>query len=269
MLIVDDLREMLFEHDFKLMVHEHPQVASRRPFEFLGKLITQQNHACWLLVGCGPDTIRWFGEHRVPAVVSGTCDPAVGLPFISLDNYALGRHAALTLLQYGHRRIGALLTHSNPRLRTGLNDVLASGTSDASLAAFEVEDAAESVAKAVDRLMATTPRPTAIFAAESNIYLSAFARLAQLHMRIPEDISLVCRDDEPYLRALLPEPARYSKNPHQYAKRLLALILKTTAAEPTSHVGAYIMPEFVLGPSLRRVTRNDPTATRLRNRAVV
>jgi DNA-binding LacI/PurR family transcriptional regulator len=252
-LVVDDLREVLFDRGFKLVVHEHPQVASRRPFEFLGKLAGQQRHGCWLLVGCGHETLRWFSENRLPAVVSGTCDPALGLPFISLDNHALGRHAALTLLQHGHRRIGALLTHSNPGLKSGLNDILGAGASGASLVSFETDDTAESVANAVDRLMAGSQRPTAIFAAESGIYLSAFARLTQLRLRVPEEVSLICRDDEPYLRSLLPTPARYSKNPHLYARRLLSLILKTAAAEPTGHIGAYIMPEFVPGSSLRRL----------------
>ena len=254
-LFVDDLRTLLIDHGLPLAVHEHPQVEARRPFEFLKKLTGQQRHACWLLVGCGLATQRWFSEHGIAAVVSGTCDASLGLPFVCLDNHALGRHAGLTLLQHGHRRVGALLTHSNPGLRTGLHDAMgpASG-SEATLLAYEVDDTVASIARVVDRLMAATPRPSALFAAESNIYLTAFARLTQLRLRIPEDISLLCRDDEPYLASLLPIPARYSKNPHAYAKRLLTHILKVTNHEPILHPGIFVMPEFVTGASLRRAT---------------
>jgi len=254
MVVVNDLRDRLFDHGCRISLHEHPQMAAGRAFEFLGKLAAQHQHACWLLVGCGPDTQRWFSKHRIPAVVSGTCDPSLGLPFVSLDNYALGRHAAMTLLQHGHQRVGALLTHSNPGLKSGLDDVFRGGGSGlSSFVALEVDDDAERVARAVDRLMALSPRPSALFVAESNLYLTACARLSQLRLRVPEDISLLCRDDEPYLASLLPAPARYSKNPHLYAKRLLAFVLKTIGSEPLPNSGGYIMPEFVPGASLRKI----------------
>lgn len=253
-LVVDDLREQLFAHDCHLQLHEHPQVAARRPFHFLERLVAQNRCSSWLLIGCGGETQRWFSDHAVPAVVSGTCDPTLGLPFVSLDNHALGRHAAVTLLQHGHRSVGALLTHSNPALKTGLNEVFAKA-SEATLVAMESDDGAESVARAVDRLLALESVPSALFVAESNLYLSCFSRLTQRGLRIPEDISLLCRDDEPYLNSLLPKPARYSKNPHLYAKRLLQDLLKVIDSEPISHPASYLMPEFVPGGSLRKIGR--------------
>lgn len=253
-LVVDDLREQLFSCGCGVLVHEHPQVESRQPFELLGRMVEQHRHSGWLLIGCGAKTQRWFGEHRIAAVVSGTCDASLGLPFVSLDNYALGRHAAMTLLQHGHRRIGAILTRSNSPLRSGLNEVFTrDGDAGTSLRALEVDDSVESVARAVDHLMSLSPRPSALFVAESNLYLSTFARLTQLGLRVPETVSLLCRDDEPYLGSLLPSPARYSKNPHVYAKRLLGFLVKVMDAEPPSQPASYLMPEFVPGGSLRRL----------------
>ncbi len=250
---VDDLRTSLFDHGFHVVVHEHPQVEARRPFDFLKRLTEKHRHACWLLVACGIETQRWFSKNGIAAVVSGTCNPSLGLPFVCLDNHALGRHAGLTLLQHGHRRIGAVLTHTNPGLRTGLNGGIGhAGASAATLIAYEVDDSVVSVARAVDRLMEANPRPTALFIAESNLYLTVSSRLTQLGLRVPEDISLLCRDDEPYLSSLLPKPARYSKNPHAYAKRLLTQILKVSNREPVLNHGIYVMPEFVPGASLRR-----------------
>jgi len=253
-LVVDDLRTLLFDHGHLLTVHEHPQVESNRPFALLRKLVEQQRHACWLLVACGPETQRWFSQNRVPAVVSGSCDPSLGLPFVCLDNHALGRHAALTLVQYGHRQVGALLTRSNPGLRNGLHDVFGARLENgAAMTACEVDDGAANVARAVDRLVALAKRPTALFVAESNFFLTAYARLTQLRLRIPDDVSLLCRDDEPYLASLLPEPARYSKDPHAYAKLLLAHLLKLAGGEAVAHPGTYVLPEFVPGGSLVRL----------------
>ena len=256
-LFVDDLRTLLFDHGHQLVLHEHVQVEKRRPFELLKKLTNQQRHACWLLIGCGSETQRWFQQNHVPAVVSGTCDAALGLPFVCLDNRALGRHAALTLVQYGHRDIGALLTESNTHLRSGLSEVFNSRSdSGSTLVICEVSDDASSICRAVDRLLALGRRPTALFIAESNIYLTVYSRLTQLGLRIPQDISLLCRDDEPYLQSMLPEPARYSKNPHTYAKLLLAHMLKLSSDELGAHHDVYVIPEFVAGASLLR--RNFP-----------
>jgi len=254
-MVVNDLHERLYDHGCQLTLHEHPRLNSARAIEFLAKLVKQHPHACWLLVGCSRDTQRWFSEQHIPAVVSGTCDAALGLPFVSLDNYALGRHAAMTMLQHGHRRIGALLTSSNSGLKSGLMDVLG-GSPDAgsSFIMQETDEDAARVGRAVDRLLALSQKPTVIFIAESNLYLSACARLAQLRLRVPDDLSLLCRDDEPYLESLMPKPARYSKNPHLYAKRLLTFVLKTIGHEPLPHFEGYIMPKFVPGGSLRKVT---------------
>jgi DNA-binding LacI/PurR family transcriptional regulator len=254
-LVVDDLRTLLFDHGHQLLVHVHPQVESRRPLEFLKKLTNQQRHACWLLVGCGPEAQRWFSQNRIPAVVSGSCDPALGLPFVCLDNHALGRHAGLTLLQHGHRHVGALLTHSNPALRTGLDAIFAPQSAHgASMTVCEVDETTAGVARAVDRLLALQRRPKAFFIAESSMYLAVLSRLAQLRLRVPDDVSLLCRDDEHYLTSLLPEPARYSKDPHAYAKLLLTHLLKMLNHEPVAHQGTYVMPEFVAGGSLNRLS---------------
>lgn len=253
-LVVDDLRTLLFERGHGLIVHAHPQVATRRPFELLKKLTQTQRHCCWLLIGCGPQTLGWFAENRVPAVVSGTCDPSVGLPFVCLDNYALGRHAGLTLRQHGHRRIGALLTPSNPELRRGLANVLEPDSGrGGNTTISEVGDEPASVVRAVDRMLKSADRPTALFVAESMMYLTVFSRLTQLGVRVPEEISLLCRDDEPYLASMLPAPARYSKNPHTYAKLLLTPMLHLAENDALSKPGTYLTPEFVAGASLRRI----------------
>lgn len=253
-LIVDDLRTLLFDRGHYLMIHAHPQVEARRPFEFLKKLVDQQRHACWLLVACGPETRHWFGKNRIPTVVSGSCEASLGIPFVCLDNHALGRHAGLTLLQHGHRQIGALLTHSNPGLHSGLHDVLGMQSDrGVNLTSFDVNDSVENVSRAVDRLMGMNRRPTALFVAESNYYLTVVSRLMQLGFKVPDDVSLLCRDDEPYLASLLPEPARYSKNPHLYAKLLLNHVLKLVEGEPVANPGTYMMPEFVTGASLGRL----------------
>ncbi len=260
-LVVDDLHALLFDNGYSLTVHAHPQVEAQRPFGFLRKLVDQHRYACWLLIGCGPATRRWFSENSIPTVVSGTCEESLNLPFVCLDNFALGRHAALKLLRQGHRRIGGLLTRSNSGLRDGLLDVLdREKAAGVTLQAFETDDTVESIAKAVDRMMQAKHPPTAIFVAESNFYLTLSARLAQRSLRVPEDVSLLCRDDEPYLASLLPTPARYSKNPHSYAKKLAAHILPVSRGEPIQRLATRIMPEFVPGNSLGSAANRERAA---------
>lgn len=250
-LVIDDLRTLLIENGFRLSVHESATVATGNPDHALRRTTGQHRHACWLLLGCSPATLTWFSNHHVPAVVSGTCDPAVGLPFVCLDNRALGRHAAAVLQRHGHRRVAALLTRSNPGLRLGLRDGF-TADGDSRLTLCELDGEVESVARTIDRLFRAVTPPTALFIAESGMYLAALSRLAQIGRRVPQDVSLLCRDDEPYLASMLPAPARYSKDPHLYARRLLAHLLLVAAHKPVPNPRVWIMPEFVGGGSLGR-----------------
>jgi hypothetical protein len=69
---------------------------------------------------------------------------------------------------------------------------------------------------------------------------------------LPEKVSLLCRDDDSFLRFLLPEPARYVTSAKAFASRIARQLnqLFETGRLAERHVS--VLPEFSRGETLRQ-----------------
>jgi LacI family transcriptional regulator len=63
-------------------------------------------------------------------------------------------------------------------------------------------------------------------------------------------VSVLSRDDEPFLHFLVPKPAYYAANPHTFAKRLLKPVMQSLASEALIPRTTRILPKFMKGGSL-------------------
>lgn len=117
--------------------------------------------------------------------------------------------------------------------------------------AYHRDDVA-SVERALARVWDRGAPPTAILVSNSYAYLATASLLAQRGCRIPQDVSLISRDDDPFLEALAPEPARYRVSPHAFAKKLIGPILQLVARETPVRLSAPLLPKFTPGKSLAR-----------------
>lgn len=249
------LRSLLIEHGFRLRMVHSPKYFSRRPSISLKKLTTSQPAACWLLANSSEATQRWFSEAELPCVVAGSCHPGIDLPNVDLDHYALCRHAAGILLGAGHRSIAMLNAQSD---RAGdleseagfMAGVSESPHADASPLVIHHEDSPDSLCRALKRLLRMAQMPTAILVSNGASYLTIISSLAQYKLSIPKDVSVVSRDDEPFLRFLVPRPTYYAANPHTFAKQLLKPILKLLTGDTPMPRSTRIIPTYVKGGSL-------------------
>jgi DNA-binding LacI/PurR family transcriptional regulator len=112
-----------------------------------------------------------------------------------------------------------------------------------------------SIAECVRRLMRRELPPTALLVNQSHHYLTVASILAQLGRRIPQDVSLICRDEDRFLSYLEPEPARYVEDPHDFARKLARITVKLVHERPEETPRAYIIPALVRGASLARPER--------------
>jgi LacI family transcriptional regulator len=161
----------------------------------------------------------------------------------------------------GHRRI-ALLNHASPRAgevasELGfLEGVRASSEPGASAAIAYHRDDVESVARALKKLRGNKEGfPSAIIVSSSYAYLAAITLLASERLRVPHDVSLISRDDDPLLTALYPAPARYTVSPHAFAKRLIGPILHLIRRLPVARSQIYFLPKFTMGGSVAAPAR--------------
>ncbi len=80
--------------------------------------------------------------------------------------------------------------------------------------------------------------------------------LAQRGLRIPVDISLLSRDDDPFLASLAPAPARYMVDPHTFAKKILGLLRQVLKRKPAPRSPAPLLPKFTAGGSMSAPPRS-------------
>ncbi len=252
---IDDLRALLSERGVRLRVFHGHHYFSSNPGRALQKLVARNPHGCWVLMLAGEHVQRWFGKNAIPCVVAGSTHPGVDLPFRDLDHRAMCRHAAGVLLGLGHRRL-ALLTQKSRRAGDLASEagfvegVRQSRHPEADAMVIYHEESVSGIAQAVRRILKLQPAPTALLIVHPHTYLAVASRLAQSGVRVPAAISLISRDDDPFLSFIVPVAARYVIAPHLMAKSVVRPVLELLEGNPVTQRGSLIMPEFVRGESI-------------------
>ena len=158
-------------------------------------------------VGLSADHLLALAKWKLPVVCVDRYFPGVPLHFVGSDNLGSAREATRFFIQHGHRHIACLQglqgTLTNQLRLRGYREVLA----EQQLAVDDgliVGDAftEQSGYMATKHLLQTRPEVTAILAFSNQNAFGALQALAEEKRRIPEDISLISFDDQPYLAHL-------------------------------------------------------------------
>lgn len=252
---IDELRAMLAERGCRLQVFHGRQYFRAKPEAALARLVRQHPHTCWILTLTNAAAQRWFARREALAIVAGSCHAGVDLPFRDLDHRAMCRHAAGVLLALGHRRL-ALLAQKTPlagdlESEAGFMEGVAQSRQAGAHAIVAHHDATVGgLSNALRRLFAAPEPPTALLVANAYHYLTVATRLLQLGQQVPRDVSLISRDEDPFLSFVLPAPARYVASPRTFAKSLLQPVLELLEDGAVSQRAHRLMPEFMRGESV-------------------
>ena len=259
---IDDMRALLSERGIRLRVFHGPHYYGANPGAALQKLVTRNPHGCWILMLATEPLQRWFSKNQVPCLVAGSTFAGLDLPFRDLDHRAACRHAAGVLLGLGHRQLAMMMVKS-PRAgdiesEAGFMEaVRQSRQSDAEVRVIYHDDTVASLAQATRRLRQLNPVPTALLVVHPYHYLAIVSRLMAAGVRVPRDISIISRDDDPFLAFVSPEPARYVVNPHMMAKHLLRPTLELLEGNAVTQRVGRIMPQFLKGESVAAPARRN------------
>lgn len=251
---IDELKDLLFEEGYRLRIHEGRQYYQTNPARALERLVEQHPHGAWVLTLSSEAMQRWFARRDRPCLVAGSTFPEIALPHYDLDYRAICRHAAGVLLRLGHRHL-ALLNRESRRagdVDSELGFLEGVNTSPQPGATADVayhRDDVESVARALNRLLDRQVPPTALVVCNSYAYLSTVSVLAQRGLRVPRDLSVISRDDDPFLASLAPLPARYIVDPHTFAKKMLGSLLQMLKRTPPSREPTLLLPKYSSGGS--------------------
>ena len=192
----------------------------------------------------------------LPVVVTGRSLKAPGLFALNFDNFEGGRLATQHLIELGHHRVAFISgdpSHpdANERLR-GYKAAL-EGAGIAYDAALVVPGEYHEVSGllAVDRLLESRQRFTAIFAANDQMALGAALGLHRRSLRVPEDVSLVGFDDLPSSLYAIPPLSTVHQPAYELGRLAASAMLQLLAGtRPTAEVPA---PRLISRESSRRL----------------
>lgn len=196
-------------------------------------------------------------DQGIPVVLVDRALPGLGLDEVVIDNRAATRNAIRSLIDDGHRRIAFVWgppTVSRPTLRRELIDASSDNlfteaerlegyldALDDEGIAFDPslimtsEKTSEKAREEMLRMFQLPAAPTAVFCTESDAVVGALRAIREQGLRIPEDVSLIGFDDNPWAEVMNPPLSMIAQPMHelgvQAAQRLLARI-ENTATEP-------------------------------------
>jgi len=221
----------------------------------LKRLVELHPDRCWILARTHRAMQEWFVANRIPALVAGTSHAGIDLPSVDVDHRGLCRHAAIALLREGHSRLALFLDKAgragDDDSEQGFREGIATNSHAEEPFIRRPDGSPASVIRELNHLQQLAAPPTAYLLASSFSYLTVLSALAAQGLRVPRDISLISRDEEPFLSHLQPNPARYATSPAKYATAIYQAI-KRVLEHNTAPFQLRITANFIKGGSVGR-----------------
>ncbi len=252
-LMMGTLRELLTKADCSVEFHVNRACYSSKPARAMEKLVRQHPAFAWLIFGSREPMQQWMIRHQLPCLVVGSCAPDISLPSMDADHRAACRHAGGVLLRKGHRRLALVLPQnaqggdldSEQGLRAALET-----TPEASLTVLRHDGSTAHLCTLLDAVMRTANPPTAFLVARAMHSLTVMTHLMRRGKRIPQDVAVISRDDDPYLESTSPALTRYTSHPSQFARRVSLAARQLAETGTLESKAIRIIPKFIPGETV-------------------
>lgn len=250
---VDELRTHLARAGFGFELFVAPACFSKKPERALRELTSRTPAAAWITLGSREPTQRWFHRSGLPCLVAGSCAPGIPLPSVDIDYRAACRHAGALFAKKGHRKVLLCLPESatggEAESEAGLRESFAGAGADA-LSVLRHNGTPDHLRALLDEALRSPAPPTGILVARGVHALTTLTHLQRRGKRLPGDVALVSRDDEPFLAHVTPIVARYAVAPGLFPRKLSKAALKLAETGGLPPLAVRLIPEFVPGESL-------------------
>jgi LacI family transcriptional regulator len=154
---------------------------------------------------------------------------AAPLDNLYVDNIAAARSAVAYLIGKGHTRIGMITGRRGPGRNRLLGYQQALAERHIALDAQLIRSGDFNVAgghQSMRQLLALTPRPTAVFAANDLMAMGAMSAIRTAGLRVPDDVAVVGFDDIPAAELVTPPLTTVTQFQEQLGRRAAELLLE-------------------------------------------
>lgn len=229
-------------------------LGGRHPETRLASIVNGRRHVCWLLLGASATIQRWFAQADVPTLVLGSCHAGIALPSVDVNYYAIGWHAAGCLTKNGHRRVALVLPHrplaGDLACLRGLSEYIHQRDTQISVVEVTAGPSRAGLLATLDRALRSSAPATAVFCIHVEHMLKVLVHLLKTGRRVPQDVSLMCRETRVAVDLGLPELTRYRSPAAKQARLAVRIAQNMLSGHHTTLVPNLIMPAFVPGETV-------------------
>lgn len=173
---------------------------------------------------------------KSPLVILDRIPMKTSIPYVVSDNKQGAKEAVLFFVKNGHRQIACIegIQNSSPNelRKRGYFEALDEAGIDHNpdyISGTGYEEANGYVE--TQRLLALDEPPTAIFAVSNMISLGVLKALAEANLSVPDDMSLISFDDQPYSPYLASPMTTVAQNPHEMGRVAVQMLLNQIVKE--------------------------------------
>lgn len=225
----------------------------------IARMVNRTEADAWVVLAGSREVLEWFAAQSQPTLA--VFGRRRGIPIASVGPDKRPAFAAVTraLIGLGHRRI-VLLARTRRRLpqpgaveQTFLDELVAHGlpVSDYNLPGWD--DSVEGFHVRLESLFQLTP-PTALIVDEAPLYVAAQQFLGQRRLRVPEDVSLVCTDEDPSFAWCQPTISHIRWDSRPVVRRIVRWAANVSLGNPDLRqtlTPAEFVPGGTIGPAAR------------------
>lgn len=247
------------QHDLEAAGHvcefaKKSQAGMRRDLARISRHVATTPADAWVVVGGDNSTLEWFAAQQVPAIaIGGRC---IGLPMASTGMSSLEafRAAVRRLLELGHRRIVMLSPRflwqpePGPTVKALFEELAAHGITATRYNIPEWDETAEGLHRLLENTFRVTP-PTALIVAYTNWMVAVLSFLARRGLRVPRDVSVLCKNHETWFSWHRPAIAHLFGDESLMVRRILRWVNDVARGKADQKYIPFAL-QFVAGESM-------------------
>ena len=195
------LQHLLMEHGHAAFFAKTSLLKLRMNVPRVARLVSRTEADAWVVVAGSREVLEWFSVQPKPALALFGRARRLRIACAATDKVAAYATAARELIRLGHRRI-VLLARAQRRLpqpgaieQAFLDEMVAHGQPVSSYNLPGWTETIEGFHARLASLFRVSP-PTALIVDEVQLFVAAQQFLAQRCQRIPQDVSLICTDQD-------------------------------------------------------------------------
>jgi DNA-binding LacI/PurR family transcriptional regulator len=252
---LNEMRLQLAEQGLTSEVYVCPPRGAQAQKRGLEAFMRQHRVFGCVLVSASRAVQGWFCDQGIPALVLGSCHPAVKLPSLEVDYRAVCRHAAGIFLGKGHRHLALVIPDfgmpgdlaSEQSFREAVDQQRGAG---ARASIVRHNGTAPSIAAKLDALFDAAHPPTALLVARTQYVFITILYLLNRGLKVPDAVSFIARDADLLFESLDPPLAHYSFQRDAYIRQLCRSMRQLVSERPPPRP-VLITPKFLAGRTVQ------------------